>query len=193
MHSPLAYSAFEFRCSIERSLFELFILTQNRKAFQSQLKAVQRFRGLRDMILQTEGPKKVLYRKLLFNRLYAKGIGLPAKFWPSVPDIGVMERYWKQLSEYCHRQLQRETTWDALGDAWLNAGYDLLNEVEKYLWDITVTHQIGWFQINTLPSEMVKARKDFIEGVINENALAKRIEILKPTIQMRAKRKLQLP
>jgi hypothetical protein len=192
LHSPLAYSAFEFRCSIERSLFELFVLIRNDRLTQADLQAVQRFSGLRNIILRLEGPKKVLHRKLLFSNLYARGIGLAPEWWPSVPDIGILEKYWSNLSEYCHRQLKPKATWDSLGDAWINTGYQLLNDVENYLWEITVKHQIGWFQVSTLPPEMIRTRKDFIDGKIDERSVLTRIQILEPAVQMRWRRRLNL-
>jgi hypothetical protein len=57
-HSPLAYSAFEFRCSIERALIELFLLIRKQNFSHADLKALERFSSLRTAIIQSAGGKK---------------------------------------------------------------------------------------------------------------------------------------
>jgi hypothetical protein len=189
LHSPLAYAAFEFRCSIERSVFELFVLVRKNTLSAGDMKATERFSSLRTALLQAEGGKRLLQRKLEFNRIYAQATGLPKQYWPSVPDIGILEKYWSKLSEYCHRQLQPKATWDSMGGKWISEGYALLNDVEKYLWEITVTHQIGWFQVDTLPPEMLTTRRDFVNGKIDSAALVTRVQLMEPVIRQRARRK----
>ncbi len=185
LHSPLAYSAFEFRSSVERSVFELFHLVRKNNFSPEDLRAAERFSSLRTALLKAEGGKRLFQRKLEFNRLYAQACGLPQRYWPSVPDIGILEMYWSKLSDYCHRQLRPNITWDSMGGNWITQGYQLLNEVESYLWMITVSHQIGWFQPDTLPPEMLQTRNDYLDGVIDADAVTMRVRLMEPVVRER--------
>lgn len=69
LHTPLAYSAFEFRCAIERCLIELFVLIKNRKISPTDRKAMERFNSLVSAILSSEGGKRVLSRKMIFLKI----------------------------------------------------------------------------------------------------------------------------
>ena len=185
LHSPLAYGAFEFRCSIERSVFELFVLIRNNNLSKDDLKSADKLSRLRKAILRSEGGQDLFHRKLMFGRLFAKSSGAPSGYWPSVPDLGKLESLWAKLSEYCHRQLQPKATWESMGNEWLNDGYRLLNEVESYLWEVTVTSPIGWVPLDSLPSEMKQARVDYIEGRITDQELETRMTLMAPVLESR--------
>jgi hypothetical protein len=185
LHSPLAYGAFEFRCSIERSVFELFVLIKDNNLSKDDLKAADKLSRLRKTILKLEGGAGLFHRKLMFGRIYAKGSGAPSQYWPSVPDLARLESYWAKLSEYCHRQLQPKATWESMGNQWLNDGYNLLNDVETYLWEVTVTSPIGWVPVEKLPLEMKQARLDYIEGRITEQELETRMTLMAHVLEDR--------
>lgn len=188
LHSPLSYSAFEFRSAIERIVVELLVLIKKGNVSPAELEQIQRFSGLRNFLLTSAGGKRTLYRALRFNRILTQIIGVPANLCPSVPDITVLEKYWTRLSEYCHKQLSPYTTWESQGNHWIHIGYALLKEVENYLWQITISSPLGWFREETLPQDLIPTRTQFIEGSIEENALVTRIKLLEPAVQMRARR-----
>jgi hypothetical protein len=185
LHSPLAYSAFEFRCSIERYLFELLVLIRNRKPSKSDLSASANISTLRKTIYAAAGGKKEFERSLIFNSLYSQGSGSPKNVWISLPDIALMERHWSRLSEYCHRQLQPQKTWKSMGNKWLLDGYRLLNQVEEYLWEITVSSRFGWVRPSTMEPEMRQALNDFVQGRITQATLETRLSIMGPIIAAR--------
>ena len=62
-----------------------------------------------------------------------------------------------------------------MGNDWLNKGYQLLNDVEIYLWEMMVTSSIGWFSPHSLPPEVLQARSDYVEGRITESELETRM------------------
>ncbi len=190
LHSPLSYSAFEFRSAIERVLVELLLLVKQRNITRKDLDEIQRFSGLKNLLLRSGGGQKVLYRALLFNRILSKTIGIPNDKCPSIPDIDKLSKFWGQLSEYCHRQLMPHVTWDSLGQQWIRDGYALLNKVETYLWEITITSPLGWFRPQTLPPDFLPTRTQFINGDINEQSLTTRILLMEPAVHMRAQKRL---
>lgn len=185
LHSPLAYSAFEFRCAIERALIELFLLIRKENFSQADIKSLERFSSLRTAIIKSAGGKRQLDRMIAFNRIISEGSGAPPNTWTSRIDIGVMEHYWSALSEYCHRQLKPKSTWKSMGDAWLIKGYKLLNEVENYLWEIMVNYHIGWVQPDTLEPEALQARTEFVNGTITESDLKTRLSLMSPVLEQR--------
>ena len=186
LHSPLAYSAFEFRCSIERALIELFVLIRDKKVSKSDLKAMSSFGKLQKTIVKTFGGQTRFQRTMTFNKLYAVAGGIPLF---SVLDITILERFWLKLSEYCHRQLKPDETWESMGDQWLRKGYELLNEVETYLWSVLVTAKVGWVQPRTMEPEMLKAQEDFVDGRIDQATLETRFTIMGPIIAARVQDK----
>lgn len=192
LHSPLVYAAFEFRCAIERCVIELFALIRNQKLSEKDLSDIQRFAGLIQTVLRSEGGKLALYRKLVFNREYVRsGSTPPTSVWLSVPDLGVLQKYWTGLSEYCHRQLKPADTWKSMGDKWVADGYDLLLEVENYLFAITSQRKIGWVQVDTLEPEELQVRSDYVEGRIDETSMKSRLELMGPIIRERRRLRIQ--
>ena len=185
LHSPLAYAAFEFRCGIERCVIELFALIRDQQFSDDDLKGLERFSSLIQTLLNSQGGKLQLYRKLMFNRIYTQASRAPPEIWLSVPDLGILQRMWTELSEYCHRQLRPKTTWSSMGDEWVAAGYRLLNEVENYLYCIMSTGKIGWVPVESLPPEAAQARQDFLNGRITEADLKTRIELMTPVLENR--------
>jgi hypothetical protein len=184
-HSPLAYSAFEFRCAIERFLFELLWLIRSMKLSAADRRAAGRLANLVKTILQIEGGEHLLKQKLIFARIAASEIGVPQREWPAVVDVKELERFWNKLSTYCHRQLKPGESWESRGEAWLRQGYILVRDVENYLWDAMVKSRIGWVPVGSLPPEMVQARDDFISGRIDEPTLRTRMRLMAPVLTQR--------
>jgi hypothetical protein len=129
--------------------------------------------------------KRQLDRMIAFNRMFTENSGAPSQTWTSRIDIGVLERYWSGLSEYCHRQLKPNATWKSMGNTWLLRGYRLLNEVENYLWEIMVDSRIGWVHTDTLEPETFQARTDFVNGNITESELRTRMALMSPVLEQR--------
>ena len=184
-HTPLAYSAFELRCAIERTLFEFLWLTQSQKLTEKDFNIANRVSTLVKETLKRQGGLTALERKLRFARAFAQGIGMPPTDWPAVVDLKKLEKMWNALSEYCHRQLEPKKTWEAMGDHWVRNGYALLKEVESYLWDCLVSSKLGWIQPDSLPPEMVTAREQYLEGNLDDRSLKIRMKLMEPVLEMR--------
>jgi hypothetical protein len=185
LHSPLAYSAFEFRCGIERTLIEQFALIRDHRLSEAELKLIASMKGIRNALLRNFQTIERFRRTQIFNRLYSQGAGSPPAIWMSVIDFERLEKLWVRLSEYCHRQLRPDATWQSMGDEWLLRGYQLLNEVESYLWEITTTSHIGWVQPHTMQPEMHQAMQEFVDGLIDQGTLETRLNLMSPIITAR--------
>lgn len=191
-HSPLAYSAFELRSAIERTLFEFLWLTQGQKLTDKDFNIANKLTNLVKEILKRQGGPDALQRKLRFARAFAEGISMPQADWPAVLDIKKLEKMWSALSEYCHRQLEPEKTWEAMGDNWVRRGYALVKEVESYLWNCLVDSKLGWLQPDSLPPEMVTARDQYLLGELDDRSLKTRMKLMEPVLEMRRGRNFTL-
>lgn len=192
LHSPLAYAAFELRCAIERCLFEFLWLTQNRNLTKADHNVASNVSKLVKELLKRHGGENALLRKMSFARVFAEATGVPRNDRPAVFDLKALEKQWNQLSEFCHRQLEPMKTWEAMGDAWVRRGYELLSEVETHLWGIVVESKLGWVDHSSLPVEMVTAREAYIAGDIDDNALKTRMDLMTPVFLMRSGKALLL-
>ena len=189
LHSPLAYSAFEFRLAIERCVFEIYYLVLRDKLISGgdlpdkDLKKIDSFSSLIKLLHENAGNKLRLSRVFIFNRVFAK-VFTPFRRRLSVPDIGKFHKYWQQLSNYCHRQLKLGITWES--EDWITTGYKLLNEVESYLWEILVKEKYGWVSKPTLTSDLQEERERFINDPnITEAQLELRMKLIKPALDFR--------
>lgn len=188
LHSPLVYSAFEYRLAIERIAFELYWLMKREHLLpkggfsKEELRKIQSFSSLVSKICQDSGSKLKLYRILSFNRVFSQIFTqLPQTL--SIPDIGKLQNYWERLSEYCHRQLEPSKTWES--SQWIKKGYSRLNEVESYIWQICVSERFGWLQEGSLPNELLKEKDKYMRGELNESQLKRRMELIKPVLELK--------
>jgi hypothetical protein len=189
LHTPLAYAAFEFRCSIERTLIELLVLIKEQKPSKADFRSMNSITNTVKSINNSVGGATQFRRAATFNRVFSQLGGVPRAFWLSTPDPDRLLRYWSKLSEYCHRQLKPNETWDSLGKRWLRNGYALVNEVEQYLWEITIESHIGWVAASKQQPETQDAYNDFLGGRISEKALVTRLQLMSPVLEERMRRR----
>lgn len=189
LHSPLVYSAFEFRLALERYVFELYHLMvidgiiKNVTRTKEELLEVRTFSSIITLIHENSGNKLKLYRAFIFNRAFVK-IFVPIKKALSVPDIGKYHKYWSKLSEYCHLQLKPTDTWDS--NKWIEKGYALLKTVENYLIKISVEEEYGWVAKSSLVKDLSDLREEFVnDSNLTLKSLEIRMNIMKPILELR--------
>ena len=182
-HSALVYSALEFRCAIERFVIELVVLISPEVAKTPE--KLRDFGSVVAIVHQDAGNKRQLWRILTFNESYARLVmGVPLAV--AVPDIGVLHSWWQKLSEYCHRQLDLETTWES--PQWVAEGYARLEELEVILYASTVEQRSGWLKVETMPIEMQEERERFLAGSYSKNSLEHRLRLIMPVVEARLER-----
>lgn len=181
-NTPLVYSSFEFRCAIERVLMELYILMKMENIVEDDLLSIGSFSSLVKIVHEAGGGNRILLNKLLtFNSILSEYAGLPLTL--SIPNVGKLHNYWSNLSRYCHRQIQPDSTWNST--EWVNKGYVLLEEVNQYLKDILEDHFFGSFSSSGHPPEVNDLKDKYMSDEIDENQLRKRLEIMQPVLLRR--------
>lgn len=194
LHSPLVYAAFEYRCAIERLIFELYDLMKEMRLSDEEADKLKKLRSLVSMVHGLAGgDKQKLKAALRFNAVYVSEMISPSsglRMEVSEPDVGKLHGLWSNLSEYCHRQLMPAKTWES--QEWVAQGYELLEQVREYIWSITVTKNFGIMAVSTMPQEAQELREKFIEGRIGEPSLKTSLRIMKPIIEARSMGRGQL-
>ena len=179
-HSHLVYAAFEFRCAIERYVIELYLMMDPTAA--SAPDKFRDFGSLIALVHQDAGNKTKLWRILTFNAVYARDVmGLP--FEIAEPKLGKFHEMWSRLSDYCHRQLSVDLTWNS--SEWVGTGYAIVLEAEDLLWGVLRTERSGWIQPSSMPIEMQDERLHFISSDDSADALARRLALVKPVVRAR--------
>ena len=64
-------------------------------------------------------------------------------------------------------------------------GYKLLNEIENYMWEMTIKNDLGWLEIKSLAPALKDERDLFLNGKINEKELYNRMKLIKPVLEFR--------
>ncbi len=185
--SPLVYSAFEYRCAIERVIMELYIIMQHE---MTDIEDLGKYEKISDLIKKVHelggGSKGLLYRVLKFNSIVSEFVMIQGKTL-SRPDLGKLHKLWQKLSKYCHRQAKPIDSWDSKD--WVTKGYKLLDEVHSYLHVILIEHLFGAMPEIGMPLEVIEAKRDFVQEKINEEGLRRRLILMEPVLEARRKKK----
>jgi hypothetical protein len=180
--SPLIYSAFEYRCAIERAVLELYTIMHDELPEAEEVSPIGNFSNLIKKVNQLGGGnRKLLYRVLKFNSILSEFAGLEKTL--SVPDVGKLHGYWAKLSEYCHRQILPDVTLNSL--AWVQKGYELLEEVDRYLKHLLIDHLFGAMPESGMPHEVLQAKRDYVAEKIDEVQLRLRLKLMEPVLERR--------
>jgi len=184
LHSPLIYSAFESRCAIERFVYELFVMMNRDDLLQGNLDIdrAERFSSLMTIIHERAQNRGRLYRMLRFNFIYVRHM-MKLNVDISIPSLGVLQNFWHQLSDYCHKQMLPDQTWNS--EEYVSEGYELLNEVENYFYEHLSERRFGWLRINTIPQEAQDFRLQFINEEISESQLIGYFNLMRPVLAAR--------
>ena len=120
-----------------------------------QLSTIGSFSSLIKLVHELAGGNRLLLMRVLkFNQILSEFAGLPKTL--SIPDVGLLHKYWSQLSNYCHRQIEPTETWENV--EWIKKGYKLLDEIYNYFEDILINHFFGAFSPESLPVELAEQK-----------------------------------
>lgn len=72
---------------------------------------------------------------------------------------------------------------------WVRKGYDLLNEVDRYLNHLLVDHWFGAMREEGMPPEVLDAKHAFVAEEIDEVGLRRRLKLMKPVLESRLRQK----
>ncbi len=135
----LFYSAFEFRCCIERILKEYLLLVHTVEIPRSLYK-MYRAKELGATILEVE---PFFFEKLEYIDIMFEAIGVPNRVF--VPDLALLNRLYGRLGNYLHAQNEPEETVNI--DQWWQEFMQIVEETEAYIRTIQ-GHDFGSIELN---------------------------------------------
>lgn len=182
LHTPLIYSAIEYRLACERVLFELYLFLNNPSEFdrEEEKRNIKSTSGLISAIHRVFENKGVLKLAQIFNQVYASFL-IKDEVNIAIVDTGKLHSYWNHLSDLCHMQIEPNETWES--EDWIEKHYKKLEEIDEYLSTIFNNNTtIGWVQLNSIPEEALDVRKDFMDRQINKKSMERRLKMVLNTL-----------
>ena len=181
LHSALVYSAFEFRIAIERFAFELLLfIVDNDKDFSAiDIEKVNKFQNIFREIYSIHN-KKEFERILIFNHHASKAF-THGEYSLAKISLSQLQKYWKSLSNYCHKILKPIESWD--NEEWVKDGYTKLEEIESYFSNLLSKSHLGWLSEVSLKDEaLIELRNNYINGLLTEEQLCIRLKLIVPVL-----------
>jgi len=181
LDSILVYASVELRSAIERYFFELLVLLKRPdKLTSADEKKCQSKNGMLDLMKETEP----YYRKrAAFTNLIASVT--PGTPKVAIIDIGYLIRVWSELSEYCHKQLRPEVSWDSVNREFQENGFRLINEVVNQLrvWESNAV--LGIVDKESMPPEVRSVYDKYINDEIDEGQAKRMLDLMGPVLRAR--------
>jgi hypothetical protein len=180
LDTVLVYAAVELRAAIERTLFELLYLLKEGQISEKEVKRCRSINGITSLMREADPA----YRKTLqFTRLVAS-------VTPGVPEIAVIDsaylnRWWNELSEYCHLQFRPAETFESPGREFQHKGFALVNEVLSKLLEWYVGNAFGFLAPSSLPEETRGIYDKFLAGEIDEGQARTMLVLTEPALRRR--------
>lgn len=180
LDTVLVYAAIELRAAIERYLCELLLILRSGRVTKKDAKQCRKIGGVFALI-KAEDP---LYRKTIaFTNIIAST--LPALSKLEMVDTSRMQGFWNALSEFCHKQLEPELTFESPNRDFQRKGFALLNEVLAYFSD-SVACGVGMLMSRRkMEPEVQRVYDDFVNGRITETDARGMLRIAAPVLAER--------
>lgn len=180
LDTVLVYAAIELRTAIERYLCELLLLLRSGEVTDEDAHQCRKIGGVFRLIKDADP----LYRKTItFTNIIAST-------HPQLSDIKMvntsrMQRFWSDLSEFCHKQLDPEQTFKSPGRDFQDKGFALLNEVLSFF-SSSAVHGIGMMMLrSSMEPEVQQIYDDFVKDMITENDAKQMLHIAAPVLAKR--------
>ncbi len=180
LDSVLAYASLELRCAIERYLLELLYLLKDLKLTSDDERRCRSKDGILELMKETES----YYIKR------AKFTNLIASITPGMPkvvivDIKYLIRMWNTLSDYCHKQLQPEESFDSANREFQEKGFKIINEVVNKFKEWESKGVFGITNKEPMPSEVRSIYEKYIKDEIDEGRAKRMLKLMEPVLRRR--------
>ena len=180
----LVYAAFEFRCAIERYLFELLAVAKGGKLSEDELKECK-----------SRGGVKKLFKKLVPD--YGKNVEFTNILGPlSNPSFRIIKvdaplllRRWADLSVYCHRLLKPDDSWKANNRTFVAAGFELLRDIDFLFQSWKGKGFVGVTPKESLEPEAREIYEKFVAGELDASQTETRLRLAMPVFQRRMRQR----
>ena len=189
LDSSLVYAAFELRLAAERLLFELLVLSKDDVLTPEDVERCRSTSGLLAVWREFD-PE---YRKTLrFSQLLAS-------IAPDMPEVafvepGKLDRMIRDLSEYCHMQLEPSETFESHDRQFQERGFELLERIldDFQAWRAEIKY--GVIKRESLPEPLRHIYDQYLRDEIDEDSVQRRIQLISPVLEMqRIVRAMELP
>jgi len=180
LDSVLVYASLELRCAIERYLLELLYLLKDKELTPNDERRCRSKDGILKLMKETE-PHYV--KRVKFTNLIASlTLGMPKVI---IVDIKYLIRMWNTLSEYCHKQLEPELTFDSIGREYQEKGFRIVKELINKFMEWERNGACGIIKKGSMPSEVINVYEKYIKDEINEDQAKRMLELMEPILSKR--------
>lgn len=180
LDSTLVYAAFEIRLAIERYFFELAFLLKGCHLTEDEEKKCRSWKGVDALIKETD---KTYRQTIEFTKIIASVIPRLPKI--TAVDTAFLRRRWQELSEYCHKQLRPEETFDSSGDSFQDHGFRLIEETLDRFTEWPDIGNLGIISRATMPDEVQNLYDRFAKGKVDTDQARLSLKLMAPVLEQR--------
>ena len=180
LDSVVVYAAFELRLAIERYLFELLLLMKDQHITQDEERRCQSVKGVEKMMIEVDKD----YRKTInFTRLLSS----TAQNMPEITivDTAYLIRKWRELSDYCHKHLRPEQSFNSPNRAFQRKGYKLITKVFGRFSEWIRESNCGIIRRDSLKEEVRDLYDMYIRDEITDEQVQVRVRLMEPILTQR--------
>jgi hypothetical protein len=183
LDSVLVYVALELRTAVERCLFELIALAQERDLTDQDVRRARSMQGLGALLKEADSAAR---QTIQFTAIVAS-------LTPGIPAVGEIDpgylvRVWSELSEYCHFHAQPDKTWQSPERGFQRKGFTLVRQVLDKLLGWRERSSLGFIERSTMPAETQAIYDEFVSRRIDAEETRKRLLEAEPAIRARTSR-----
>jgi len=180
LDSVLIYASLELRCAIERYLLELLYLLKDRKLTPDDEIRCRSKDGILNLMKETEP----YYIKR------AKFTNLIASITPGMPKVVIVDikyiiRMWNTLSNYCHKQLRTEESFESVNREFQEKGFKIIREVVSKFIDWESKGAFGIINKESMPPEVRSVYYKYIKDEIDEGQAKRMLKLMEPVLRSR--------
>jgi len=177
LDNVLVYASFELRCAIERCIFETLLLLNGDELTPEQQDRCRSKRGMMDLMQESDAQ----YRKSFeFTKIYFEVVLNSDEVKPI--NTAFLSRKWGELSNYCHKLLEPDKSFNSPGRKFQKKGFKLINKVlesfstlEGYLG--------GYLQPASMSSNLKSVHNRYINREIDEEGLRRTLDLMAPVLR----------
>ena len=181
LDSVLVYASVEARCAIERYLFELLILLEHPANLTQEQE--RKCRSKEGMLKVMKDIEPQYMKRAIFTNL----ISSVASVWPKVViiDFKFLNRMWHSLSEYCHKQLRPEESFDSENRVFQKKGFaEIRDLVDRFMkWEYAAA--FGIVDKSSIPPEVWDVYEKYAKDEIDEREAKTMLDLMEPVLRTR--------
>ena len=180
LDNTLVYAAFEVRLAIERYFFELAFLLKGCELTEEEEKRCRSWSGIAALIKETD---KSYRQTIEFTKIISSVV-------PRVPkvttvDTAFLRRRWQELSEFCHKQLRPDETFDSPNRSFQQEGFRVIKETIERFSEWPDIGNLGIISRASMPGEVQNLYDRFAKGEIDTDQARLSLKLMAPVLEQR--------